>query len=119
MKSMTSNHLSSISKSIDTFSPNYENIIIIGDFNSEISEVKMSEFCGLYNFKNLEQGFNIKDPICYKNYQNPSCTDLIMTNKPNSFQNTNVIETGLSDFHKLTVSVFKTLFKRLPPKIIY
>ena len=50
---MISDHLSSLSKSIDTFSSNYENIILIGDFNSEIPEVKMSEFCGLYNFKNL------------------------------------------------------------------
>ena len=113
-KSMISNHLSSLCKKIDKFSSNYENIIIIEDFNSEISEVKMSGFCGLYNFKNL-----VKDPTCYKKPQIPSCIDLNMTNKPNTFQNTNVKETGLPDFNKLKVSVLKTFFKKVPLKIIF
>ena len=64
---MISNHLSTISKSIDKFVSYYDNIIIFGDFNSEISEDKMREFCELYNLKNL-----VKDPTCYKNPQNPS-----------------------------------------------
>ena len=43
-----------------------------------------------------------------------------MTNRPHSFQNSTVLETGLSDFHKLTVSVLKTTFRKMPPKsIIY
>ena len=29
-----------------------------------------------------------------------------------------IIETGLSDFHKLTVSVLKTSFRKMPPKIV-
>ena len=40
----------------------------------------------------------IKQPTCFKNPENPSCIDLILTNKPNSFQTKCVIETGLSDF---------------------
>ena len=38
---------------------------------------------------------------------NPTCIDLMLTNRPKSFQDTLVIETGLSDFHKMTVSVLK------------
>ena len=110
---MISNHLCSLSKSIDNFMSHYDNIIILGDFNSEMSEDKMKEFCEIYNLKNL-----VKAPTCYKNPLNPSCIDLIITNKPNSFQNTKMIETGLSDFHKLSVSVLKTIFKKQPPKII-
>ena len=34
-----------------------------------------------------------------------------MTNKPQSFQHSSVIETGLSDFHKMTVTVMKTFFE--------
>ena len=49
---------------------------------------------------------------------NPSCIDLIMTNHPNSFFNTRAIETGLSDFHKLTVTVLKTSYKKQPPTVI-
>ena len=40
----------------------------------------------------------IKDPTCFKNPRNPSCIDLISTNSPYSFQNSCVIETGVSDF---------------------
>ena len=94
-KSMISNHLFCLSKSIDNLVAKYENNIILGDLNSEIQEDKMREFSELYCLKNL-----IKDPTCYKNPQNPSCIYLILTNRPNSFQHTMVIETGLSDFHK-------------------
>ena len=73
----------------------------------------MSDFCELFNLKNL-----VKDPTCYKNPENPSCIDLILTNRLNSFQDTRVFETGLSDFHKLTATVLKTCFKKKPPKII-
>ena len=47
----------------------------------------------------------IKENTCFKSVQNSSCIDLILTNRPNSFQNSMVIETGLSDFHKLTTTV--------------
>ena len=36
-----------------------------------------------------------------KNYMNPSCIDLYLTNCPKSFESTLTIETGLSDFYKL------------------
>ena len=44
--------------------------------------------------------------------------DLILTNSPYSFQNSCVMETGLSDFHKMIVSVMKTYFQKLKPKIV-
>ena len=58
-----------------------------------------------HNFKNL-----VKEPTCFKNIENPSCIDLILTNKPLYFQTTAVIETGISDFHKLTVTILKSSF---------
>ena len=36
-----------------------------------------------------------------------------------SFQSSGVIETGISDFHKMTVTVMKTTFQKLDPKIIH
>ena len=74
----------------------------------------MKVFCDSYEFKNL-----IKDATCYKNPENPSCIDLILTNNPNSFQNSGVIETGLSDFHKMTVTIMKTTFEKLKSIIIH
>ena len=44
--------------------------------------------------------------------------DVILTNKPNCFQKTSAFETGLSDFHKLVVTIFRSTFKKLPPRII-
>ena len=46
----------------------------------------------------------IKQPACFKNPENPSCTDLIFTKKPRFLQIKCVIETGLSDFHRMTIS---------------
>ena len=60
----------------------------------------------------------IKEPTCYKNPQNPSCIDLILTNSPYSFQNSCVIETGLSNFHMMTVTVMKTTYEKLKPRIV-
>ena len=49
----------------------------------------------------------------------PSCIDLILRNNPKSFQNSGVIETGLSDFHKMKVTVMRTTFEKLKPNIIH
>ena len=40
-------------------------------------------------------------------------------NSPLIFQSSGVIETGLFDFHKMTVTVIKTTFQKLGPKIIH
>ena len=42
----------------------------------------------------------------------------MLTNRPKAFQTICVIETGLSDFHRMTVSALKTHFRKLPPTII-
>ena len=60
----------------------------------------------------------ITEPTCYKNPENPTYIDLILTNHPLSFQNSCVLETGLSDFHKMTVTIMKASFQRLQPRII-
>ena len=59
----------------------------------------MDSFCTIYHPKSL-----IKEPTCYKNPEKPTCIDLILTNSPRQFQATLALETGLSDFHKMTVA---------------
>ena len=71
----------------------------------------MKTFCNLYCLKSL-----IKQPTCFKNPEKPNCIDLILTNRPQSFQSSFVIETGLSDFYK--IFVLKMDFWRLPAKLI-
>ena len=70
----------------------------------------MKSFCESYNLTNL-----IKQPTCFKNLEKTSSIDLILTNRPKSFQTTCVIETGLSDFYRMTASVIKMHFRKLPP----
>ena len=65
----------------------------------------MRNFCNSHNLNSI-----IKQPTSFENLENPSCIDLILTNKPRSFQTTCVIETGLSDFHRMTFSILKTHF---------
>ena len=85
----------------------------MGDFNVGRSNTVVDGFCELYNLKHL-----IKVATCYKNPENASTKDLMLTNAYRSFQNSCAIETGLSDFHKMTVTVIKTYFKELGAKII-
>ena len=101
-KNTISNHLQLIRKKLDLYSSNYESIILVGDFNSEINDKCMNDFCESYNLSSL-----IRESTCYKNPENPSCIDLFLTNFPNSFQNSSVVETGLFDFHRMIVTVMK------------
>ena len=56
-----------------------------------------------------------KEPSCYKNLNNPSCIDLFLTNSPGFYQ-TETFFTGLSDFHKYVLSIFKTTFTKSKAK---
>ena len=42
----------------------------------------------------------------------------VLTNKPLSFKNTYVIETGLSDFCKMIVAVMKMHFPKMKPQVV-
>ena len=74
-------------------------------------EDPMNIFCTTYSLKHW-----VKGPTCF-NIESPSCIDLILTNKPLYFQNTNVLETGISDFRKLTLTIMKSSFYKQEPKI--
>ena len=102
--------LNHIGKELDKFLPSYENILLLGDFNSSVKENHMKEFCEIYDLENL-----IKDPTCFKNPSNPSSIDVMLTNRKSSFQNSMTLEIGLSDHHKMVVTVLKRYFKKRDP----
>ena len=112
-KVLITQHLTKLSYYMDIIGTEYDNFLIMGDFNSEPSENELKEFCNIYCLKSL-----INEPTCFKNINNPTCIDLILTNRPNHFQNSGTIETGISDFHKMTITVMKAKFKKLSPKIM-
>ena len=112
--SQISHHLKEIGKDLDVLTSKYDNIILMGDFNAEPADTVVSDFCEIYNLKNI-----IREKTCFKNPNNPSCIDLIITNRPKSFQNSMVIETGLSDFHKMCITVMKMYYSKQKPTIIH
>ena len=93
----------------------YERFTLIGDFNVEKSEPCLSQFLFEMNPKTI-----VKKPTCYKSLSNPNCIDLVITNSSSSFQNTKAISTGLSDFHKMVITVLKQTFQgSSPEELVY
>ena len=95
---MICSHVDSLSTYLDLHSTTYEKILILGDFNVGIEEQHMKAFCDNYNLTN---------PI-----------KQILSNTTRSFQSTCVIETGLSDFHLMTLTVMKKSCKKFHPRLI-
>lgn len=105
--------LNIVGRELDKLVPQYDNLLLLGDFNSEISEEEMKNFCEAYDLTNL-----ITEPTCFKSVENPSSIDVILTNRKQCFEDSRTIETGLSDCHKMTVTVMKKFYKKLEPVVI-
>ena len=101
-----------IEKSLDFFSSKFDNFMLIGDLNCETDDNTLIDLMDSYNLVNL-----VKDPTCYKSSR-PRCIDLILTNRKHSCTNTSTFETGLSDFHKMIITVLKGGFLKRGPRII-
>ena len=87
----------------------------MGDLNTTDADEKLVEFLEDRELSNL-----VHFPTCFMSETNPSTIDLIITNKPKSFQNTIGVSTGISDFHKMVLTSMKTTFpKAVPKEIIY
>ena len=109
----TNDYFNQISLALDKYS-SYDKFLLAGDFNTEETSEFLEDFLFEHHAKNL-----VKEATCFKSIDNPSCIDLFITNSPLSFQNTTTVTTGLSDFHKLVVTVMKTSFPKSKPKTIY
>ena len=95
-------------KSLCNIARKYENILVIEDLNINFDNLKkgdthshLSDLCDTFSLSNLVNGI-----ACVKS-QNTTSIDVMLTNRPRSFHNTSLIETGLSDCHKMIVSVFE------------
>ena len=73
-KAMITNHLATLSKFLDLSSSRYKKKLILGYFNVEIDASCVKCLCETYNLTNL-----INKPTCYKNPNNPTCIDMIVT----------------------------------------
>ena len=110
-------YLSNVEIVLSKFINDYDNIVMMGDFNWDMNKLEHNpilDFCEAYTLKNIAN-----KPTCYKNAYNPTSRDVILTNRKEQFCDTALIETGLSDYHKMTVTCLKRYFRKLPPKNIF
>ena len=90
--------------------------MIIGDLNIDTAVTSANtknylvDLCDTFCLTNI-----IKEKTCYKSISGTSI-DVMLTNKPRSFQKTSVFETGISDHHKLIATLFRAKFTYLPTK---
>ena len=106
------NHLHRISIELDILATKYDKLFFMGDFNCEIQNNNFKHFCDNYNLESL-----ITSATCFKNPNKPSCIDLMLTNNKHQFKKSTTLVSGLSDFHRLTLTVLKDNFKKLDPRI--
>ena len=96
---------------LDVYS-NYDKFLLAGDFNVEEEENCLRDFLFHYNAKNL-----VKENTFFRSIDNPRCIDLFLTNSYRNVQNTTTLATGLSNFHKMAITVLKTTFPKAKPKV--
>ena len=92
-----------LGKALDTYS-NYEKVLVVGNFNTEITEHYIASFLYKHALSNL-----VKDPSCMK---------LLLTNNSDAFQKTMTAWFGLLDYQKLVLTVLKTSIPRANPRQI-
>ena len=84
----------------------YDNVILLGDFNLTPENNLMVDFLNTHDLDNL-----INEPTCYKG-TTPSCIDLILTNQKQLFMKSKTFITGISDFHALTTTIMKQTYTK-------
>ena len=65
----------------------------------------------------VDSNSEMTENTCFKNVEMPTCIDLILPNRPSCFQNSTVLDIGIPDFHKLTITTMKANFRKQKPII--
>ena len=94
--------LNILSKIISKQICQYENVMLIGDFNLTVNNKNLRMFMNTFNLDSL-----INKPSSFQS-ANPTCIDLTLTNKKSLFKNSNVLEVGISDHHSFITTALRT-----------
>ena len=60
----------------------------------------------------------INEKTCFKSISNPTCVDLLISNKEKCFKSATTIYMGLSDFHQMILVVLKKKIEKAKPRVI-
>ena len=91
----------------------YKNCILLGSLNIVRNNTQLQNFCESLLLKYL-----IKKPTCYKG-DTSTGIDHIVTNIPKRFMKSMALETGISDHHKMIMTIFRSIFAKGKPKTFY
>ena len=103
-----------ISVTLDKALNEYDNLLLAGDLNinplrpTPDSSDHLSDLIDTFSLTHLVTG-----STCFKSNKD-TLVDLMLTNKPKSFYKSHSFVTGLSDCHKLIVSILRTSFQKHP-----
>ena len=84
---------------------------MFGDLNIVQDNTQLQIFCESFLFEHL-----IKKPTCYKG-DTPTGIDHIITNIPKRFMKSMALETGISDHHKMIMTIFLLNLRKVNPKL--
>ena len=96
---------------IDFFTNKYENYLIIGDLNIELSDHSLKAFLNSNNLYNL-----IKGNTCFKD--KGSCINLFLTNRKYTVKFSGSYETGISDHLHMICTMLKSCCSNAEPKLL-
>ena len=88
----------------------YENVVVIGDVNTESNDKTLSPLIEDYNQYNF-----IENPTCFESSKG-RCIDLVLKNREHSFMHSKSFETGFSDHDHMIYTILKSTFDKVDPK---
>ena len=81
----------------------------MGDLNIDTSDKSKDTSCYLSDLCDTFSLENVIGKLCFKKTRGTSI-DILLTNRAKSFVKTAILETGISDHHKLMLSFFQSYF---------
>ena len=97
---------------IDFHSRSIGNLLVFGDINMEVTETSLQSFIDQQELHSL-----VKSPTCFKGRAG-KCIDLMITNRKHNFLKSQSFETGFSDFHHMIYTILKTIYTKIPTKVV-
>ena len=91
----------------------YTLCVLLGDLTIVRDNTQLQNFYESFLFEPL-----IKKPTCYKGHT-PTGIDHIITNIAKRFMKSMALETGISDHHKMIMTIFRSTFAKGKPKTFY
>ena len=91
----------------------YDDFLLPSDFDISCDDKRLKEFCSSFSLGQI-----IKTPTCYMG-TNPSSIDQIITNMTSLFKKSYTVETGISDYHKLIMSICRMTFAKGKSKKLF